>query len=356
MPTKDKINAETIGVINELCDIILINGDVLDKNKRNEYIENYINKSIKLVGDNYEVRHVVQKKVVKYIEDCPSFQLFQFATDSKFHYYRKEFKEYYYDYVYSQKKSISNLEYPDVFEHVFDFIQESIDSHTLFRNYSIKIMDDAVNRAKKEAESAAQNAANSANIAAQKAKRASVEAADEAVKAVLESDKITENISQKINEQMNYVTRNVSETSVTILGIFAGIVLTVVAGIIYSSSALENISTPNFSRLICVVSLIGFVCFNLIATMLKFIERFRDKSDMQNVHFSKTVNFVSIVLIVIMVITGTCEIGKEMIAHTQSKVEANTEINTQLESQTNTDLEPQTDTEVESENDTESQK
>ena len=278
MPTKDNISTETKEAINELCDIILINGDVLDKNKRKQYIENYINKNINISGDNYEVRYVVQKKVVQYIVDCPSVQLFQFATDSKFHYYRKEFKEYYYDYWYSQTQSISDVEYPEVFEYVFDFIQESIDSHTLFRNFSIKIMDDAVNRAKREAEDAAQSAANSANIAVQKAEKAADEAAEKAIKTVLKSNKITESISQKIDEQMIYVTRNVSETSVTILGIFAGIVLAVVGGLFYSSSVIDNIYHSNFYRVLCIAALAGFVFFNLIIIMFIYIEKIRNHS------------------------------------------------------------------------------
>ncbi len=276
MPTKDNISTETKEVINELCDIILINGDVLDKNKRKQYIENYISKNIKLSGDNYEVRHVVQKKVVQYIDDCPSVQLFQFATDSKFHYYRKEFKEDYYSYWYSQKQSILDVEYPEVFEYVFDFIQESIDSHTLFRNFSIRTMDDAVNRAKREAEDAAQSAANSAMIAVEKAEKAADEAAEKAIKTVLKSDKITESISQKINEQMVYVTRKVSETSVTILGIFAGIVLAVVGGMFYSSSVMENLYHTNLDKLICIAALVGFIFFNLIVILFRYVERIRN--------------------------------------------------------------------------------
>lgn len=66
-----------------------------------------------------------------------------------------------------------------------------------------------------------------------------------------------------------------AETSVTILGIFAGIVLTIVAGLFYSSSVIESINSASIPKLILVASLVGFICINIIAVMFHYIDRFR---------------------------------------------------------------------------------
>lgn len=75
------------------------------------------------------------------------------------------------------------------------------------------------------------------------------------------------------NDELKEQTNKLSETSVTILGMFTGIVLTVVAGLFYSSSVLENISNVNFYILMSAAALVGLVCMHLISAMFRFIVR-----------------------------------------------------------------------------------
>lgn len=182
-----------------------------------------------------------------------------------------------------------------------------------------RVVEDKVNDKVAEATKAAEI---SAGLAAQKAEQAANEAEKAAKKAV----------QSAVKDKMTEITQHTAETSVTVLGIFASIVLTVVTGIVYSSSALENIDTPNFCRLICVLSLVGLICFNLIAIMLRFVERFRDKSDVKNTYFSRTTVFISIVLVVFVIITGAYDIIKELDEDT------NTELNTEVESEFDTEV------------------
>ena len=58
---------------------------------------------------------------------------------------------------------------------------------------------------------------------------------------------------------------------ITILGIFASIVLTFVGGISFSSSVLENIAKASPFRLILVIDFLGFILINTIYLLLKFI-------------------------------------------------------------------------------------
>ena len=101
---------------------------------------------------------------------------------------------------------------------------------------------------------------------------------------------------------MAKISHKVSETSVTILGIFSGIVLAVVAGLFYSSSVLENINASNFYRLLCISALIGLVCLHLFIAMFRFIAVLGEK-DIKKLLSDKTILFISILLIVVM-LTG----------------------------------------------------
>lgn len=100
----------------------------------------------------------------------------------------------------------------------------------------------------------------------EEAKGAAKEAAEEATQNAIES-------------KMTEVTKHISESSVTILGIFSGIVLTVVAGLFYSSSVLESVKEADFFRLMFISALIGLVCFGLIVVMFRFIEKISGKCE-----------------------------------------------------------------------------
>lgn len=59
---------------------------------------------------------------------------------------------------------------------------------------------------------------------------------------------------------------------IAILGIFSAIVITVVAGLIFTSSVLENIEKASIYRLLFVVWLVGFILFAILQSLFAFIE------------------------------------------------------------------------------------
>lgn len=65
---------------------------------------------------------------------------------------------------------------------------------------------------------------------------------------------------------------------VTILGIFASIVLAFVGGITFSTSVLQNINSASIYRLILVIDLLAFVLVNVIWLLLSFVSEINDKT------------------------------------------------------------------------------
>ena len=60
---------------------------------------------------------------------------------------------------------------------------------------------------------------------------------------------------------------------ITILGIFSSIVITFVAGMVFSSSILNNIDKVSIYRLTFVIILIAMMLFNLLNLLLDFIAK-----------------------------------------------------------------------------------
>ncbi len=304
-----KVDEITTGKIDELCNLILVNEDTLNFEECKKYIVEHIDNNIAFCGDRYGIRSIVQKRIAKYIKECPSLvQLFSFKSDNNFQRFRNDFHGYYYYYYYTKQGSPSPFVYPIEFEYVFDAIQEAIDFYVLYEQFSLKLEEEAVKRATEEATIASQKAVSDAKLAAKNAEEAANEAANKAVDSVIEQvvekKRLEDKITNSVDEQMNRVTSKVSETSVTILGIFAGIVLTVVAGLFYSSSVLASLNSANYCRLISVASLVGFVCFSLIALMFRYIERIRYADKKDTPRFNKLTISISIILLCVMVVFG----------------------------------------------------
>ncbi|MBO7344553.1 MAG: hypothetical protein J6U92_01265 [Clostridia bacterium] len=64
---------------------------------------------------------------------------------------------------------------------------------------------------------------------------------------------------------------------ITILGIFASIVLAFVGGLVFSTSVLENIDAVSIYRLLLVIGLLAFVLINVIYLLVRFITEINGK-------------------------------------------------------------------------------
>lgn len=95
---------------------------------------------------------------------------------------------------------------------------------------------------------------------------------------VRESEEALKEISNKTIDDLKQLSGKVQERQedmqkeyITILGIFASIVLAFTGGIVFSSSVLENIDKPSIYRISLMAFIIGLVFFNLIWILIDFI-------------------------------------------------------------------------------------
>lgn len=294
---EDYSNIESL--VSVFCDIVLTKKDELDFVSVQQFIDQLSEQDKSVL--NFEepekdssIRLMVQMQITKYLESYGNFlasnsviRPFEFDSGVKYKVFCENCKEYY-------KKQNANANLPPVIDFTLNYIQEMSEHYRIF-GYFYEV------RSKETASSILDDVTQVAE-----------EKAELAVKSVTESS-AKKAVETQMDKKMNEVTKYISETSVTILGIFAGIVLTVVAGLIYSSSVLNNVNSANFCRLISVSALIGFVCYSLLALMFRYIERIKYRND--NIpRFNKFSIVVACVLLFIMIVFGIlqyCEFNEE---------------------------------------------
>lgn len=98
--------------------------------------------------------------------------------------------------------------------------------------------------------------------------------ANECTNQIEEYATIVEGLKDTIKE-VKKKTEDVQNDSITILGIFASIVLSFTAGMVFTSSVLENIDKASPYRIVGVILLIGMVLTDLIALLLVYVDRVR---------------------------------------------------------------------------------
>lgn len=266
-------------LIKEFCSIILTTDDKLNIEKGKQYASSLLNEEISILnGANTEqCEALVQKQVFDYVrsfKSATSSSPFEFDTKAGVNEFKASFVK-----AYKEKNNKNDI--PIVLDNAFKYIDEISEHYRIFENFlfirSQKIIDTTLEQ--------------TTSIAKQKA--------DEAVKMQISStivETAKNEVSKVVENKMIEITKSTSETSVTILGIFATIVLTVVAGLIYSSSVLSSVASSDFYRLISIASLVGLVCFNLLSSMYVFVERIKN-SGKKTTYFNFFVVFVNIILL-----------------------------------------------------------
>jgi len=334
-------------LISRFCKIILTDKDCLSNNEAEVFINSLTDTekselNLLTANNEREIRSTVLTQLITYLQ---TFQVenaigspFAFDNSDNFIKYRQHFEN-----TYSQVNN--NHPLPYVFAYAFDYIQHTSEHYRIFEQfYSVRSLETSNNilsktqivakekaeegvregiakavrsAAREAAKEAAHQASVYAEVAAQNAKTAMEEAKTAAKSAVKEA----------VDNQINNVTSKISETSVTILGIFSGIVLTVVAGLFYSSSVLESINTANFFRLLAVASTVGLVCYHLLALMFRFIEKIKGVDDKKKNGISIFINIILILSIIIFsILQFTCPQNNE-----ELEVSSTTSIYTEID-------------------------
>lgn len=292
--------------IDGFCGIILTENDFIDHSLADGYIcelDDVICQlnEIEEPAKDKEIRAHILNNIIKYLRICKdkkeegTLRVPPFSFDSGNNYkdYRDYFKKIY-------KEKYNNSKMPEVFSFTFDYIQEISEHYRIFIAFSEthdvetieQILLKTTDFAKKMVEDVAESKVKAAiekkvndvvNEATKEAQISAKVAAQQAEKASLEAEKAAESaVENAVNNKMAEITQQISVTSVTILGIFSGIVLAVVGGLFYSSSVMENLYHTNVNKLICVAAIVGFIFFNLIVILFRYVDRVRNPKHIGN--------------------------------------------------------------------------
>lgn len=108
------------------------------------------------------------------------------------------------------------------------------------------------------------------------------------------------NSIEEAKENLQKEIKSVEKEYISILGIFAAIVLAFVGGITFSTSVLQNISAVSVFRLLLVVDFLAFVLINVIYILVKFIYTINEKSvKLFNV---KVLNIACLVIVLVIIV------------------------------------------------------
>lgn len=86
-------------------------------------------------------------------------------------------------------------------------------------------------------------------------------------------EKSTAEAKQSLHDELYKEFKGIEKEYITILGIFASIIISFVAGITFSTSVLENMHSVGIYRLVLVILLIAFVLLNAINLLVRYIFR-----------------------------------------------------------------------------------
>ena len=109
-----------------------------------------------------------------------------------------------------------------------------------------------------------------------------------------------------LTKQTNDIKKNAEDMQknyITILGIFASIVLAFVSSLAFSTSVLQNIDKASIYRLVAVVSLIAIFIVNILNFLFSFIMRIHYSKDDKYSKFNP-VNCFNIVMLIIIFLTA----------------------------------------------------
>lgn len=109
------------------------------------------------------------------------------------------------------------------------------------------------------------------------------------------------NSIEEAKENLQKQIKGVEKEYISILGIFAAVVLAFVGGITFSTSVLQNISAVSVFRLLLVVDFLAFVLINVIYILVKFIFTINEKdAKLFNI---KALNIACLIIAVIIIIS-----------------------------------------------------
>lgn len=103
---------------------------------------------------------------------------------------------------------------------------------------------------------------------------------------------------EEVKKELRKEFKGMEKEYISILGIFAAIILAFVGGITFSTSVLQNIHHASIYRTIFITDMIGFTLINILYLLMNFIEKINEK-DFKKGH----IKFINVVFIGILFLT-----------------------------------------------------
>ncbi len=285
-------------IVTAFCEIIFTSKDSLDTSiiDAKKWMDNLTSDDIEILNSDenemeFHVRTFIQDSVGIYIKNFyqnisisqPYIpQPFEFTSGGAYLSFCDKCEKYY-------KENHSNNNLPRVLKIVLVYIGDIIEHHDIFKRFydihseraSNSIVQRLEEAAERKTDEVAERKAN--EVAERKANEVAERKANEVVENALKDsqenikESAKDEVKKAVEVKMAEITRKNSEMSVTILGIFAAIMVTIVGSWVYSSSILASVKDANFFRLISVAALVGLISFCLIYVMFRFIEKLSGK-------------------------------------------------------------------------------
>lgn len=139
--------------------------------------------------------------------------------------------------------------------------------------------------------------------------------------------------SQNNLNAMRKTIKNTQKDYITILGIFASIVLSFTAGIVFSTSVLENVHKASIYRISFAVILIGLVLVNILYGLFLYIGKLVNPQNNSTVKPLTIANVVLIGLLIVVFLAwnnGTVERRNSRLDETQEYVSGSLEVDSNM--------------------------
>lgn len=120
---------------------------------------------------------------------------------------------------------------------------------------------------------------------------------NENIKNILQESVVS--VKEKLHDEI----KNIEREYITILGIFASIVLSFVGGITFTTSVLQNIDKVSIYRLALIIDFIGFILVNVMYILISFILEINDINKRRYNKYIKCINRALAVIACLMILS-----------------------------------------------------
>ena len=120
---------------------------------------------------------------------------------------------------------------------------------------------------------------------------------NENIKNILQESVVS--VKGKLHDEI----KNIEREYITILGIFASIVLSFVGGITFTTSVLQNIDKVSMYRLVLMIDFIGFILVNVMYILISFILEINDINKRRYNKYIKCINRVLLAVACLIILS-----------------------------------------------------